>query len=201
VSNVLRRLPSDAWDYVRDAPGTYLWLAALLVTTVAVRRLPADRRRALLSRNSTNLARLRAAPVRVLITSGLFVGDSGWWFYAAAYSLFHAPVEHWVGTWRWLIAVLITHVGATLVSQGWVAVQIRRGRLPVEMRDVDDYGVSYALAGSAALLSFAVGSPWRYLYLAAVVLFYVVGYARRRDFTGIGHVVAVLLGLSCFWLR
>jgi hypothetical protein len=197
---VLKHLPADVWRYVRDAPGTYLWLAALLVTTLALRRLPADRVRDLLARNSTNLTRLRAAPLRVLVTSSFFVVGSSWWFYAAVYSLFHAPVEHWLGTWRWLAAVAIAHVGATLLSQGWVAAGIRRGRLPAELRDADDYGVSYALAGSAALLTFAIDTPWRYGYLAGVLLYYGVGYARNRDSTGLGHLAAALLGLSCFWL-
>lgn len=197
---MLTHLPRDAWHYVRTAPGTYLWLAALLGTTLAVHRLPPDRARALLTRNSTNLTRLRAAPIKVLITSGFFIAGADWWFYAAVYSLFQAPVEHWLGTWRWLAVVLIAHVGATLVSQGWLALRIRRGRLPEELRDVDDYGVSYALAGSMALLTFVIDAPWRYVYLPCVLLFYGTDYARRRDFTGLGHVTAVLLGLSCFWI-
>jgi hypothetical protein len=198
--NVLKHLPSDAWQYVRSAPGTYLWLALLLVTTIALRLMPSDRAQRVLIRNSTNLSRLRTAPLRVLVTSSFLIAEAGWWFYAIVYSVFHAPAEHWLGTWRWLAVAAISHVGATLLSQGYVALEIKRGRLPESMKDVDDYGVSYALAGSAAVLTFQVDSPWRYGYLTIVLLYYTIGLARTRDFTGVGHLCAVLLGLSCFWL-
>jgi hypothetical protein len=197
---VLKHLPPDVWQYVRSAPGTYVWLAILLATTLALRQLPADRVRRVLTRNSTNLNRLRAAPLRVLITSSFLVAESGWWFYAVVYSLFQAPAEHFLGSWRWLAVTAIAHVGATLLSQGYVAYEIKKGRLPERMKDVDDYGVSYALAGAATVLTYRIDSPWRFGYLAIVLLYYGIGLMRNRDFTGIGHLCAALLGLSCFWL-
>ncbi|ACU70766.1 conserved hypothetical protein [Catenulispora acidiphila DSM 44928] len=198
---MLSRLPADVWDYVRDAPGTYLWLVALFGVSRYVRRLPAERATKLLEANSTNLARLRQAPLKVMVTSLFFTTGTSWLFYAVTYSVFHAPAEHWLGTWRWLVVLGLAHVGATLLSEGWVAREIRAGRLPRSERMAADYGVSYAQAGAAAVLTYRIPEPWRLLYLAALIAFYGYGWVKnRRDFTAIGHVCAVAIGLACFWI-
>jgi hypothetical protein len=198
---VLSRVPGDVWDYVRDAPGTYLWLIALFGVSRHVRRLPADRAQRLLERNSTNLDRLRHAPIKVLITSLFFTVGTSWVFYLVTYSVFHAPAEHWLGTWRWLAVLGIAHVGATLLSEGWVAREIRAGRLPVSERTTADYGVSYAQAGAAAVLTYRIPMPWRIGYLVVLIGFYGYGWLKnRRDFTAIGHLCALAIGLACFWL-
>lgn len=191
---------SDAWDYLRDAPGTYLWLLALLGTSRYVRRLPAERAAKLLETNSTNLTQLRRAPY-VLVTSLFFTAGTSWWFYLATYSVFHAPAEHWLGTWRWLAVIGLAHVGATLLSQGWVAREIRAGRLPASDRTTSDYGVSYAQAGAAAVLAYRIPMPWRVPYLVVLIAFYGYGWLKnRRDFTAIGHLCALAIGLACFWI-
>lgn len=198
---MLSRLPADVWDYVRDAPGTYLWLLAIFAVSRYVRHLPAARATKLLEANSTNLAQLKRAPVKVMITSLFFTAGTSWLFYLVTYSVFHAPAEHWLGTWRWLVVIGVAHVGATLVSEGWVAREIRAGRLPQSERTTADYGVSYAQAGAAAVLVYRVPMPWRVLYLVGLVAFYGYGWLRnRRDFTAIGHLCAVAIGLACFWI-
>jgi hypothetical protein len=198
---VLSHLPADVWDFVRDAPGTYLWLVALLVTTWYLRRLPAERRARVLERNSTNLDRLRHAAPVVMVTSLFFSVGTNWLFYLATYSAFHAPAEHWLGTWRWLAVLGLAHVGATLLSEGWVAWEIRAGRLPESERTTSDYGVSYAQAGVAAVLAYRIPLPWRVPYLVVLIGIYFFLWVRnRRDFTAIGHLCALGIGLTCFWI-
>ncbi|MFD0637471.1 rhomboid-like protein [Catenulispora yoronensis] len=198
---MLSRLPSDVWHYVRDAPGTYLWLVALLVTSRWMATMPAERSARVLAANSTNLARLRRAPLLVLVTSAFFTAGTSWLFYLVTYSVFHAPAEHWLGTWRWLAVIALAHVGATLISQGSVWYRIRKGELPASEREASDYGVSYAQAGAAAVLAWRIPLPWRIAYLVVLIAFYLYGLAKdRRDFTALGHVCAVAIGLCCFWL-
>ncbi|GAA1973161.1 rhomboid-like protein [Catenulispora subtropica] len=198
---MLSRLPADIWHFVRDAPGTYLWFLALLATSRRLARMPADRSAKILVANSTNLAGLRRAPLKVLLTSAFFTAGTSWSFYLVTYSLFHAPTEHWLGTWRWLAVVAMAHVGATLISQGYVAQGIRSGRLAASERETPDYGVSYAQAGVAAVLAWHIPLPWRIPYLVVLIGFYLYGLAKnRRDFTALGHVCAVAIGLACFWI-
>ncbi|NUP51557.1 MAG: hypothetical protein HOW97_30205 [Catenulispora sp.] len=198
---MLTHLPTTVWHYIRDAPATYLWLLTLLLTSQYLSHLPTARSTKLLAANSTNLTRLRQAPLKVLITSAFFTAGTSWPFYLLTYTAFHAPTEHWLGTWRWLALVALTHIGATLISQTYVALAIRTHRLPESEREAPDYGVSYAQAGAAAMLTWRIPLPWRIPYLAAVLGFYLYGLAKnRRDFTALGHVCATILGLSSFWL-
>lgn len=197
---MLHRLTSDISAWIRDAPGTYLWLAVLLGTTVWVRHLDPGRRARVLAANSTSLARLRRAPLLVLATSALFAAEGGWFFYAVLFTLFQAPAEHWLGTGRWLAVGAIAHVVATLLSQGYVAGAVHAGRLPESTLTADDYGVSYALAGVIGVLTYRIDTPWRYLYLVALLSYYIADLARTRDFTAIGHLCAFLLGLGCYFL-
>lgn len=196
----MHRLISDAGTWIRDAPGTYLWLAALLATSVWIGRQDPGRRARILAANSTSLARLRRAPLVVLVSSAFFVAEGGWLFYAALFSAFQAPAEHLLGTWRWLAVVAIAHIGATLVSQGYVAWAVGAGRLPRTELTADDYGVSYALAGAMGVLAYRFELPWRLVYLAVVLGYYVWGLLRARDFTALGHLCAALLGLGCYFL-
>ena len=93
--SVLSRLPSEVWHYLIDAPGTYLWLGALLVVGRWLAWMPAERQDAVLAANSTNLVRVRRAAPKVWVTSAFFTAGTRWLFYLVTYSAFHAPVEHW----------------------------------------------------------------------------------------------------------
>jgi hypothetical protein len=151
-----------------------------------------------LVQQSTNLHNLRVAPIRVLLSSAFWVGGDSWLGYFVLYNAFHVPAERWLGTRRWLAIVVIAHVGATYISQGALYWAIRHGFAP--HRDVYtlDYGVSYALAGVVAVLTYRLAPPWRYAYVAALVLYCVIGVVRLRDFTSLGHLSAALIGLACY---
>ncbi|MDI3418036.1 rhomboid-like protein [Streptomyces luteolus] len=185
------------WAYVRSAPGTYVWLALLFVTTVALRQMSPAFEEQFLRQRSTNLHGLSRNPVRVLISSAFWIDGATWWPYALLYSVFHAPAERWLGTLRWLAVCAAAHVLATLVSEGLLAWAIRHGRAPASAADTLDVGVSYALAGVVAVLTYRLPGRWRGPYLFAVLLFYGLPLAVDRTFTDVGHAVAVLVGLGC----
>lgn len=118
--------------------------------------------------------------------------------YAVLYTVFHANAERWLGTLRWLTVVIAAHVLATLVSEGVLAWAIRHGYVPESAANTLDIGVSYALAGVVAVLTYRVPQPWRYVYLFAVVVFYGVPLITGRTFTDLGHFASVLIGLACY---
>jgi hypothetical protein len=184
--------------YIRRAPGTFVWLAILFVTTVVIRHVDAHTADRILERHSTNLHYLSVSPVRVLITSAFYIAGGGWWFYLVLYNIFHVPAERWLGTGRWLATALITHIGATYISEGVLLWAINHGMAPEKARYTLDYGVSYALAGIEAVLVYLITKPWRYPYLVGLLAFYGFGVVRSRDFTSVGHFSAVLLGLACY---
>ncbi|MFC8454574.1 rhomboid-like protein [Kitasatospora sp. NPDC057223] len=184
--------------YVRRAPGTYVWLAILFATTVVIRHVSPETADQILEKRSTNLHYLAVSPVRVLLTSAMWIAGGGWLFYFVLYNIFHVPAERWLGTGRWLAVLLIAHVGATYLSEGVLYWAIARGYAPESARYTLDYGVSYALAGVEAVLTYLITEPWRYLYIAGVLFFYGLALVEGRDFTSVGHFSAVLLGLACY---
>ncbi|MGZ2359200.1 hypothetical protein LRE75_21235 [Streptomyces sp. 372A] len=184
-------------SWIRSAPGTYLWLTALFVTTVIVHQMSPAFEEEFLRRRSTNIHELSRHPVRVLIASAFWIDSGQWLPYAALYTVFHAPAERRLGTPRWLAVAATAHVLATLVSEGILAWAIRRGHAPPSAADTLDVGVSYALAGVVAVLTYYVPRPWRPVYLFAVLVIYAVPLITRPTFTDIGHLAAALIGLGC----
>ena len=185
--------------YVLSAPGTYLWLVILLGTTILLKNLSPGYRETFLASRSTNLVELDHEPIRVLIASALYIDGSSWWPYLVMYTLFHAPAERWLGTLRWLLVVLVAHVGATYISEGQLNWLIHHSLAPESDRRVLDFGVSYALAGVQAVLVYKLVPRWRAPYIAVLLVYYGSPMLfAGRTFTDLGHFSAVLLGFACY---
>ncbi|MEU6851787.1 rhomboid-like protein [Actinacidiphila alni] len=198
-----RVTPGDARRFaagwIRRSPGTHIWLLILAVTSGIVANASPRVRSHLLHHVSTNLVGLHDHPLRVLIASALWIETpSGLLLYFVLFELVHAPAERWLGTWRWLVVVATAHIGATLVSEKAVMFGIRDERLPRSLAHTVDIGVSYGLAGVVAVLTYMVPRPWRWGYLAGVLLFFGVPLLGDATFTDLGHFSAVLIGLSCY---
>ncbi|MFJ7149424.1 rhomboid-like protein [Streptomyces sp. NPDC100445] len=193
-----RRAVRGVRAYVRSAPGTYVWLAVLFVTTVVLHHMPPDFEDRFLRHRSTNLHELSRSPVRVLVVSALWIEGGRWVPYAFLYTVFHAPAERWLGTVRWLAVCVLAHVLASLVSEGVLLRAIREGLAPPAAVDTLDIGVSYALAGVIAVLAYRIAVPWRYGYLLAVLAVFGLPLAAGPTFTDFGHFVAALIGLACY---
>ncbi|MFC7309472.1 rhomboid-like protein [Streptomyces monticola] len=193
----MREFPRHVWRYVRSAPGTYVWLAALFVTTIAMHHMSPEFEGEFLRQRSTNIHELSHNPVRVLISSAFWIDGGSWWPYAALYTVFHAQAERWLGTLRWLGVCAAAHVLATLASEGVLLWAIRHGHAPAASVNTLDVGVSYALAGVVAVLTYRIPTPWRLPYLFAVLVVYGTPLINGRTFTDLGHFVSVLVGLAC----
>ncbi|MFI6491395.1 rhomboid-like protein [Streptomyces sp. NPDC050564] len=194
IDRVLHR----AWRHVCGAPGTYVWLGILFVTTVAVHQMSPEFEQQFLRQRSTNIHELSNTPVRVLIASAMWIDGGHWLPYAVLYTVFHAPAERWLGTARWLLVCVAAHVLASLISEGALLLAIRHGVAPLSAVNTLDIGVSYALAGVIAVLTYRIALPWRYPYLLAVLAVYGVPLATGRTFTDLGHFISVLIGLACY---
>ncbi|MGY0024897.1 rhomboid-like protein [Streptomyces sp. cg35] len=198
MRHFFRRAGSSVWSYLRSAPGTYLWLAALFVTTVAVHHMSPEFEQDFLRQRSTNLHELSKNPIRVLVSSAFWIDGSSWWPYAVLYTVFHAQAERWLGTARWLAVAAAAHTLATLISEGALLWAVRHGHAPTSSVNTLDVGVSYALAGVVAVLTYRIASPWRYAYLAVVLVVYGAPLVTGRTFTDLGHFTSVLIGLACY---
>ncbi|MET8983004.1 rhomboid-like protein [Streptomyces sp. NPDC004539] len=194
----ITRAPRAVWRYVRGAPGTYIWLGVILFTTLAAHRMSPAFEEEFLRQRSTNLHELSDNPVRVLVASAMWL-DGGYWLpYAGLYSVIHAPVERWLGTARWLAVAAGAHVLATLISEGALLVAIERGIAPRSAMNTLDVGVSYALCGVAAVLTYRLPGLWRYLWAAGLLALFAAPMTVTPTFTDFGHFIAVCLGLAAY---
>ncbi|WP_200932800.1 rhomboid family intramembrane serine protease [Williamsia sp. Leaf354] len=204
MRDTVRTTSGVVWRYVRSAPGTYLWLTVLFVTTVIAHRVAPDQLTHILQNRSTNLRHLLHNPLPSLFRSAFWIDGNGWFLYAIVFTLIHAPVERWLGTARWVAVVVIAHVTATYISQGILLWAIDSGRAPQSDLAVIDIGVSYGLAGVAGILVYRIARRWRWLYggaLAVVCLTPIVWplvHGTHFTFTDIGHLCAAIVGLACY---
>jgi hypothetical protein len=184
--------------YVRSAPGTYVWLLVLFFTTIALHHMSPHFEERFLRQRSTNIHELSSDPLRVLVTSAMWIDSGHWLPYAALYTVFHAQAERWLGTVRWLIVCAAAHVLATLASEGVLLQAIRDGAAPHSAVYTLDIGVSYATAGVVGVLTYRIAAPWSYVYLLVVLPLFAVPLATSPTFTDFGHFLSVLIGLACY---
>ncbi|WP_460037566.1 rhomboid-like protein [Streptomyces cavourensis] len=193
-----RRALSAVRRWIVTAPGTYIWLTVLFVTTVLLHRTtPAFEHGA----SDGSSGGPSWDPVRPLISGVLWIDGGHWLPYAVLFTVFHATAEHWLGTLRWLAVAVLAHVLAVLLGEGVLGWAVRYGDASPSAGNTAEFGVSYALAGVVAVLTYRVPHPWRYVYAFAVLVFYGVPLAADgRTVTDLGHVTAVLTGLACYRL-
>ncbi|MFB0628035.1 rhomboid-like protein [Streptomyces sp. AB3(2024)] len=186
--------PLRSW--IRASPGTHIWLLIIAVTSVVVVIAPDRVEHVLLHRNSSNIHELVKHPIRALISSAFWIEDpASLALYAVLFELFHATVERWLGTLRWLVIVATAHVVATLVSQKFLLMAIQDNRAPHSMTHVVDIGVSYGIAASVGVLTYRLPGPWRWLYLAGAVAFFGLPLLTGGTFTDLGHAISLAVGL------
>ncbi|MFD3676025.1 rhomboid-like protein [Streptomyces sp. NPDC058613] len=186
--------PLRSW--IRSSPGTHIWLLIIAVTSVVVVIAPDRVDHVLLHRNSSNLHQLVQHPVRALLSSAFWIENpASLPLYALLFEVFHAPVERWLGTLRWLLIVATAHIVATLVSQKVLLMAIQDHRAPRTMTHVVDIGVSYGLAAAAGVLIYRLPGPWKWFYLAGVVAFFGLPLTTGGNFTDLGHAIALAVGL------
>lgn len=193
-----RSWPAAVWRYVRSAPLTYAWLVALLVTTIIQRQMHGRELHALLVESSTNIHHLGTDPLYVLVTSLFWIDGRYWTPYLVLFSLILAPAERWIGQIRWLTVGLIAHVLATYISEGLLYLAIHDHVAPERLVHVRDVGVSYFLVGVGAVLAYRMPRPWRWVYLGAAFVYFGAALVSNINFTAIGHMAALLVGLCCY---
>ncbi|MDG4859271.1 hypothetical protein P8605_14075 [Streptomyces sp. T-3] len=189
--------PVRSW--VRSSPGTHAWLLIILATSLVIQFSSEGLEHYLLHRNSSNLHELNEHPGQALLLSAFWIENpSSLPLYIVLFELFHARVERWLGTLRWMLIVATAHIAATLVSQKVVLMRIENHDASRRMMHVVDIGVSYGLAASAGVLTYLVPGHWKWLYAAGVVAFFGLPLATGGTFTDLGHAIALGIGLACW---
>jgi hypothetical protein len=177
------------------APFAVTLAAALVVTTVWTQTHPNDAE-PLFRWASTNVHNLSYAPIRSFILSALFVPDGRILLNVGLLLTAIIPLERRVGTIRALMVFASAHVGATLLTEGWVWYSVHAGSMSVAAEYQDDIGVSYGMfCVAAAALRFAPGR-FRVAGVAALAGYIMIPFALGPDMTSTGHVLSLAIGLA-----
>jgi hypothetical protein len=181
---------------LRRADVGWTYAAVVLVVAIVVRVLPGTRPQDLVLESSTNLVNLRHTPLLVLGASA-FVVSSLWglWILAPLVVVF-AVAQRWLGRAATVIVAVLGHVGATLFVAVLLAAGINDGLVDADLARAPDVGVSYGLAAVAGVLVGRVPRHRRPWYALGVLAVAAGSLLADRDFTGVGHVTAVLLGFA-----
>jgi hypothetical protein len=138
---------------------------------------------------STNVHNLAHDPLRVLGASAFWVGGTRLpWKVGVRFLLVMARADRWVGTGRWLLAFAAGHVGATLVTVSGIAYGIHAGWLGQGLTTVSGVGVSYGFFAVAAVLTYRIPRPWRWVWAGTLIGYLSVTAAVEATFTEYGHL-------------
>ncbi len=189
--------PAAWWPNWRESPFTFSYLCLLAAGSLTLGALDPQTRSDVLHASSTDVVHLASRPIFVLVASGLWV-DNVFLFIVVAvmFGVGASALERRVGTRATLGVFLSGHVGATLATEGAVAIGVLAGALPSSALSRLDVGVSYGLA---AIVAAALGLlPQRWRVGGVVVLWAYLGGAliADPDVTAWGHLLAAGLGVA-----
>jgi hypothetical protein len=189
------RFHRAAAGYLASAPGTHILLLIIAVTTLVLRGVDAPTTTRILRHQSTNLLQMSRDAPRVLVLSAFLLDNGRILYEALLFTAVLAPVERWVGTYRWLATFAAGHVGATLATTVGIWLQVREGAERGLVYPVD-VGVSYGLMAVAGLLTYRLRRPWALAWLALMALDVGRPVITTGTFTDWGHLVAFGIGLA-----
>jgi hypothetical protein len=174
---------------------TAAYAAVLVAVSLGLTALGPHAREAVVSRMSTNLHNLGRGRLSTLIGSA-FVDDGGevYVWLPGLVCLLALGELIWRGKGL-VIAFAVGHIGATVIVAAGLVVALEAGWLPFSVARATDVGVSYGAVCVLGALTASIPSTWRpawiWWWLGIALLA-----ASGADFTAVGHILALLLGIG-----
>lgn len=198
IRRLLPMLPT--W---RTTPFAVVYVALLAAGSIVLSVLDSGDHDAVLRFSSTDVDHLSKHPIVVLATSALWVdGVVDAVLAVLVLGIVATVLERRIGT-RWVVAVFASgHLGATLLTEGSVAVGVHYGMLPATATSRLDVGVSYGLAAMFGAAAGLLPKPVRTIGVAGGWGYLGWPIATGLDMTSWGHIIALGIGVSWWpWLR
>lgn len=186
---------AELWSRLARVPVTVTYAMALSVITLTLLMLGSKVRDRVVAAASTNLHNLAHGRFGTLVGSA-FVADADHvyvWLPGLICVLLAAELL-WRGR-RLLTVLIIGHVGATILVAAGLVLAVEVGWLPRSISRVADVGFSYGVLAVVGALTSAVPRRFRSLWFAWWLPAAAGVVVVSADFTDIGHVVALVLGM------
>jgi hypothetical protein len=173
---------------------TAAYAVVLVAVSLMLTALGPHAREVAVSRMSTNVHNLAHGRLSTLIGSA-FVDDGDICACLPALVCLLASGELiWRGRGL-VIAFAVGHIGATLIVAAGLVVALEVGWLPFSVARASDVGVSYGAVCVLGALTASIPSRWRSAWVGWWLGIALMA-ASGADFTAVGHVVALLLGIG-----
>jgi hypothetical protein len=167
-------------------------LAAVAVTLLALGPHAHD---TAVSQMSTNLHNLARGHLDTLVGSAFVTDDDDVYLTLPGLMCLLALGELVWRSGRLIAAFALGHVGATLIVAVGLAVAVEVGWQPISVADATDVGISYGAAGVLGALTAVIPSRLRPAWIGWWLGTALVA-ASGADFTSVGHLLALLLGMG-----
>lgn len=195
LGTLVRDALRDVWRTVRRADLAIAYCAAVTAVTLWVQVQSPARQAEILDRVSSNLTNLRSEPLVSMLGSAFVVESVAGLTLVVQLLVVLAYLQRFVGRLASLVVGLAGHVGAGLVVAAALTTGIFHGFVDDSVAEATDVGVSYVMACAMGFLVLAVPPRWRWWYLAATALYWLLPGAFLRTFTDAGHATALTIGL------
>ncbi len=171
---------------------------AVIVTSIAAAMLNMEpgAHDALIRHASTNLHNLSHGRVGTLVGSAFVVDAGPIYVWLPGLVCLLAAAELLWGSRRLVVAFAAGHIGATLVVAAGLAAAVRLGWMSVSVAHAPDVGMSYGAMAVLGALTTAIPLRWRPAWAGCWLAVGAVVVALGRDFTDIGHTLAMVLGMA-----
>ena len=183
----------ELWEG-RDVAVVYAVLVVVISVVVATQ--PPLLLRDVVQTSSTNLVNLRQRPLSVLFASAFVISPVFGLWIVVPMVVTYGELQRWLGRASLFVVAVLGHVGATLFVATMEITQLAKGRVGFSIAVSPDVGVSYGLAAVAGVLVVRVAGTWRRRYVIASLIVIVGQLLILRNFTGLGHLTAWLIGLA-----
>ena len=174
---------------------TTAYAVALVAVAVTLRALGPHAQSTAVGLMSTNLHNLARGHLDTLVGSAFVIDQSDLYLRLPGLICLLALGELAWRSRRLVLAFALGHIGATLIVAAWLAVAIEVGWLPNSLARATDVGISYGAAGVLGALTAVIPHRWRTIWVGWWLGIAVLA-ASGLDFTAVGHMLALMLGIA-----
>ncbi|MDT5104061.1 MAG: hypothetical protein QOI25_1574 [Mycobacterium sp.] len=172
---------------------TYAVILVCVTTTLSVLGPTASDR--VIRHASTNLHNLNHGHIGTLVGSAFVVDAGAPYVWMPGLVCLMGLAELLWRSGRLVVAFAAGHIGATLLVALGLAAAVNLAWLPVSITRAQDVGMSYGATAVLGTLTGAVPRRWRPTWIGWWLAVGVAVVWVGRDFTDVGHAVALALGM------